>query len=285
MRKSTSYTCQRCLQALGKAQNPRSAVRSLRGLSTKSRPESIIRPRPKSQYPQRVLGRRTSSVAEQQGLSAGNGMSTFPSATGAQKVYPEEGTFVLRPNDLFNPLSTSPLSAMRKRAAYMKLHAHCPHPDHRQTRHSIGPDDPEGRKPSTGGLSPAHVDFECPDCGIPVYCSEEHWADDYESHLEICDQLREINEDDHDMRSGRFFSEFHYPPPSIEEALVNFTNWDTMFYTREFRAVNDERSMRQVSRILTYPITLGSVLHELSPYTIKSGGRLTVEGLKSLSGM
>jgi splicing suppressor protein 51 len=32
-------------------------------------------------------------------------------------------------------------------------------------------------------------------------------------------------------------------------------------------------------------VTIGSVLHELSPYSIKKEGRLTVEGLKSLSGM
>jgi splicing suppressor protein 51 len=42
--------------------------------------------------------------------------------------------------------------------------------------------------------------------------------------------------------------------------------------------------MRQVTRMLTYPQTIGSVLHELSPYSVRSGGRLTAEGLKSLSG-
>jgi splicing suppressor protein 51 len=136
----------------------------------------------------------------------------------------------------------------------------------------------------TGTLPPAHVSFECPDCGIPVSCSEEHWADDYESHLEICDTLREINEDDHDLRSGRFFPEFEYPGAQIEEAMVNMTNWDTYLYSREFRAINDERSLRQATRLLTYPVTIASVLHELSPYSIRSGGRLTVEGLKSLSG-
>jgi splicing suppressor protein 51 len=136
-----------------------------------------------------------------------------------------------------------------------------------------------------GKIPPAHVKFECPDCGIPVSCSEEHWADDYEAHLEICDSLREINEDDHDLRSGRFFPEFEYPGDQIEEAMVNMTNWDTFLFSREFRAINDERSLRQATRLLTYPVTIGSVLHELSPYSIKKDGRLTVEGLKSLSGM
>ena len=109
--------------------------------------------------------------------------------------------------------------------------------------------------------------------------------DDYEAHLEVCDTLRQINEDDHDLHSGRFFPEFEYPlHPQLDEALVNMASWDTLLYTREFRAIDDERSMRQATRLLTYPLTIGSILHELSPYNIRKGGRLTVEGLKSLSG-
>ncbi len=71
----------------------------------------------------------------------------------------------------------------------------------------------------------------------------------------------------------------------MEEAVVNMTNWDTFLYTREFEAINDDRSMRQVTRLLTYPLTIGSVLHELSPYHIRKGGQLTAEGLKSLSAL
>ena len=191
---------------------------------------------------------------------------------------------LLKPNNLFHPLTRSPSPEMRQRAAYIKQHAFCPHPSHSQTRQPISPDDPEARKARTGALPPAHVRFECPDCGIPVSCSEEHWADDYEAHLEICDTLRQINEDDHDLRSGRFFPEFEYPGDQLDEALVNMTNWDTLLYTRDFQAINEMRNLRQVTRMLTYPTTVASVLHELSPYSIRSGGRLTVEGLKSMSG-
>ncbi|KAL2259968.1 hypothetical protein VTK26DRAFT_6180 [Humicola hyalothermophila] len=134
-------------------------------------------------------------------------------------------------------------------------------------------------------MAPANVDFECPDCGIPVYCSKEHWADHYEAHLEICDTLRQINEDDHDLRSGRFFPEFEYAGPQMDEALINMTNWDTFLYTRNFNAIDADRSMRQATRLLTYPITIGSIIHELSPYHIKAGGRLTPEGLKSFSAL
>lgn len=108
--------------------------------------------------------------------------------------------------------------------------------------------------------------------------------DDYEAHAEICDTLRQANEDDHDLHSGRYFHEFRYPGPQIEEILVNMTNWDTFLYTREFNAINEDRSMRQATRMLTYPMTIASIIHELSPYNIRAGGRLTVEGLKSLSG-
>ena len=192
---------------------------------------------------------------------------------------------ILEADDLFHPFTSSPVSAIRKRAAFIKHQAYCPHPSHHQTRISTSPHDSESRKASTPTTQPAaHVKFECPDCGVPTYCSEEHWADDYEHHLELCDTLREINEDDHDLHSGRFFSEFEYPGPQIQEALVNLTNWDTLLYTRQFRAINEMRSLRQATKLLTYPITIGSVLHELSPYNIRENGRLTTEGLKSLSG-
>ncbi len=70
----------------------------------------------------------------------------------------------------------------------------------------------------------------------------------------------------------------------MEEAVVNYTNWDTFLFTRDFDAIDDERSLRHATKLLTYPATIGSVLSELSPYNIRRGGRLTTEGLKSFSG-
>ncbi|QIW96187.1 hypothetical protein AMS68_001705 [Peltaster fructicola] len=165
----------------------------------------------------------------------------------------------------------------------MRQNAYCPHPEHQATRIALSPDDLEARK--TGTKPPAHVRYECPDCGIPVSCSEEHFASDYEQHLQVCDTLRQINEDDHDLLSGRFFNEFQYPGFQMEEAPVNMMNWDTLLYSREFEAIDEERPMRQATRLLTYPLTVGSVLHELSPYSLKSGGRLTPEGLRSFSAL
>jgi mitochondrial splicing suppressor protein 51 len=296
MRSPASYTCHRCLNALRINSRVRQQPILTRQLTLGARSDSIkteksIRfpenVRTKQQELQRATGRRAVSSLGPQGQTVKSEPPEFRSPAGlaSTPVPVTEGRPLLMPNNLFHPFSSSPSPEIRRRAAFIKQNAYCPHPDHHQTRLPTNPDDPEARKSMKGALPAAHVKFECPDCGIPVSCSEEHWADDYEAHLEICDTLREINEDDHDLRSGRFFPEFEYPGDQIEEAMVNMTNWDTFLFSREFRAINDERSLRQATRLLTYPVTIGSVLHELSPYSIKKEGRLTVEGLKSLSGM
>jgi hypothetical protein len=187
--------------------------------------------------------------------------------------------------NLFHPFSTSPAPDIRQRAKFIRRNAFCPHPSHQPTKLTQEPHEEENGVAS-GAQPPAHCSFECPDCGIPLYCSEEHWADDFESHLKVCDTLRQINEDDHDLRSGRRFSEFEYPGPQIiQEAVINMTNWDTLLYTRQFEAINEMQRLRQATRLQTYPMTVGSVIHELSPYTYGSGGRLTLEGVKSFTGM
>ncbi|KAF2266499.1 hypothetical protein CC78DRAFT_559329 [Lojkania enalia] len=192
---------------------------------------------------------------------------------------------ILTEDNLFHSFTHSPIPELRKRAAFMRQHAYCPHPSHKPTRIPHSAADLESRKSSATGTQPAHANFECPDCGVPVYCCEEHWADDYEAHLEVCDIIREINEDDHDLRSGRFFGEFRFAEPQMEEILVNMSSWDTYLYTRDYDALNEDREMRQATKLLTYPMTIASVLHELSPYNIRRGGRMTPEGLKSFSAL
>lgn len=285
------YTCLRCIRALQRSFRAGRELSSShvhhRNFSVPAKKASQVElPRHGATISRRTnhQRRQTSAVATQvESLGSLNGLQE-PSGLAYENFRKPTQRF-LRPNELFHPFASSPVPEIRRRAAFTKQHAYCPHPDHQQTRAPVSPHDPEARKTTTGSLQPpAHVDFECPDCGLPVYCSEDHWADDYEAHLEICDILRQINEDDHDLRSGRLFPEFEYPGPQIDEIMVNMTNWDTFLYTREFNAINAERSMRQVTRLLTYPLTVASVLHELSPYNIRKGGRLTYEGLKSLSG-
>jgi len=292
---ASEYTCNRCLQVLGRgirAQasliRPRCFPASRRGFKSSifpvaRDPGSNLRSGPQSRDSQVQSTRAASSSAAQNAWNS----NTRPkvNSSSASTSDQSQGTRVLlKPNNLFHPFSKSPAPAIRQRAAFIRQNAFCPHPSHQQTRLPTSPHDPEARKSPTGSLPPAHSHFECPDCGIPVYCSEEHWMDDFEAHLEICDTLRQINEDDHDLHSGRFFPEFTYPGPQDDNFVINMTNWDTFLYTREFEAINHDRSMRQVTRMLTYPVTIASVLHELSPYNIRKGGRLTVEGLKSMSG-
>lgn len=221
------------------------------------------------------LTRSSSGIAQAASLFGHN-----PNSASDQQP---SGERVLREDQLFNSYTNSPIPRIRQRAAFMRQHAYCPCPDHQPTRLSES-GQPLRQSANTSRLPPAHVDFECPDCGVPVYCSQEHWVADYEAHLQVCDTLKQINEDDHDLHSGRFFPEFEYAGPQLDEAMVNMTNWDTFLYTRAFKAVDSDRSMRQATRMLTYPVTVGSILHELSPYSLRQDSRLTPEGLKSLSG-
>ncbi|KAL7275179.1 translational activator for mitochondrial COX1 [Rhizina undulata] len=245
-------TCQRCLS-------------SLRPLSTFSIPRAL----PRTALLQWPRKSPASMVPRRSFLSVFKKDEPIPLAPADVAAMPtpkgDQSRLLLKPGNLFHPMDKSPSPSMRERAAAIQRTAYCPHTEHHQSG------------------TPEHVAFTCPDCGVPTYCSEEHWLADYENHLLICDTLREANEDDHDLRSGRFFPEFEYPGEQMDDALINFTNWDTFLYTREFRAINDERPMRQVTRLLTYPTTIASFLHELSPYDLKH--RLTVEGLKSVTAL
>ena len=285
----SGYTCQRCLHSLRGIAHIRTSASVYHQLP-KRRPKSTnTRPRlhnaPTVTSPQRCT--IASLEAQRQDVRIdGSGVHSSPGLA-ENSSSSLSGNVLLEPNNLFHPFSESPSPDIRRRSAFMKTHAYCPHPSHHRTRIPLSPHDPESRKtPEKSDQPPAFVQFECPDCGIPVSCSEEHWADDYESHIEICDTLRQINEDDHDLRSQRFFPEFKYPGPQMEEMLVNMTNWDTYLYSREYQAIDDDRRLRQVTRLLTYPMTIGSILSELSPYTIshRKGGRFTAEGLRSLAG-
>ena len=255
---TSNYTCHRCLYALSKAARPntRSLVRksssyARRGQTSSSTTRS---PRPQHDHSQ-PQSKILNPFSKRSAHAAATPGPKFEWESGEYKniiyppslPYPETyGRILIEPDDLFHPLSKSPIPDMRQRAAYIRQHAYCPHPDHQQTRMPVSPNDPETRKVARGApLPPMHVKYECPDCGTPTYCSEDHWADDYEAHLEICDLLRQINEDDHDLRSGRHFPEFEYPGPLYTEFQFNLTNWDTFLYTRQFEALNDDSSMRQ----------------------------------------
>ena len=106
---------------------------------------------------------------------------------------------VLSQDDLFHPFSQSPFPQIRARGEAIQKLAPCPVcatercDEHVHTK-----------------AQPRAVKFECPDCGWPTHCSEEHWRAD-EEHRKYCGRLREVNEDEHDLRSGRRLREFELP--------------------------------------------------------------------------
>ncbi|CAG8461182.1 9223_t:CDS:1 [Funneliformis caledonium] len=171
---------------------------------------------------------------------------------------------ILSQDDLFHPLSTSRFEDLRQRYKQICVFGSCPVCSSQESEIKNQPK------------------YECPDCGFPTHCSLEHYLQDKEQHKdsETCSMLRQINEDEHDLRSGRRMIEFEFPSSQPLDEQVNMSNWDTFLYTRGFPSMDNNRSVRHVSKLLTYPITISSVLHEYGPYT--TNNRLTNEGLKSL---
>ena len=108
-------------------------------------------------------------------------------------------TTVLGEDDLFHPFSESPFPAVKARGEAIRSLAPCPICSSSQGGYS-----------DETGTKPLGVKFECPDCGWPTHCSREHWEMD-EDHAKFCLRLREVNEDEHDLRSGRRMYEFELP--------------------------------------------------------------------------
>ncbi|ORX44619.1 hypothetical protein DM01DRAFT_1340376 [Hesseltinella vesiculosa] len=181
------------------------------------------------------------------------------------KTEPEQDSkLVLTQDNLFHPLSASPIKELRDRAAIINKYGVCPVCDNDGHEHH-------------------HPVFECPDCGYPTHCSKDHYLEGRDAHQHVCSILRQQNEDDHDLRSGRTMTEFEFPSSQSFDETVNMGNWDVYFYTRSFPSMDSDRSMRHVSKLLTYPATVASVLHESSPYQF--GKEVTVEGIRSISAL
>ena len=110
-----------------------------------------------------------------------------------------ESTPVLSQDNLFHPFSASPFPALVARGEAIKSLVPCPvcasHHDHTHGHTKA---------------QPRSIAFECPECGWPTHCTKEHWLADT-NHARYCSRLREVNEDEHDLRSGRRLREFELP--------------------------------------------------------------------------
>lgn len=111
---------------------------------------------------------------------------------------PPEPIPSLSQDDLFHPFSESPFPQVRAKGKLISSMAPCP-------VCAAGHKHGDPKQPLVKA-----VKFECPDCGWPTHCSEEHWREDKE-HEKYCSRLREANEDEHDLRSGRRMPEFELP--------------------------------------------------------------------------
>jgi mitochondrial splicing suppressor protein 51 len=119
---------------------------------------------------------------------------------------PKAPESILSQDNLFHPFSKSPFKPIRDRGEAIKKLAPCPVcTENASTSASASGNDHIHAEPTK-----KHVEFECPDCGWPTHCSEEHWKAD-EEHQRYCGRLKESNEDEHDLRSGRRMTEFEPP--------------------------------------------------------------------------
>ncbi|CAI5756209.1 unnamed protein product [Candida verbasci] len=155
----------------------------------------------------------------------------------------------------------SPYESIRTRSALIKAKALCP-------------------------ITSKSINYICPYSGIPTHHSKEAWEQDTEYHkLKKYEQLKKVNLYEHDLRSGRKFTEFAFPGKQDKNFTINLGNWDSFFYTRDFPPMNDEFNLAAATKVLTYPLTIASLFYKFSPYEIEPKGPITLEGAKSLAAL
>lgn len=76
----------------------------------------------------------------------------------------------------------------------------------------------------------------------------------------------------------------HDAGPIDYDDTVSFANWDVFWYTRGFPSMDTERMRRHASKLLTYPLTIASVLHQNSGLTL-ANQRVTPAGIRSLAAL
>ncbi len=94
-------------------------------------------------------------------------------------------------------------------------------------------------------------------------------------HQAFVPDLRRIYDDMADLRSGRQFLEFDFPGPREEWQRADLTNWRAFLSDRGFKSphgtignargeeqvAGEERSIRHISSIFTYPLTIAHAIY------------------------
>jgi len=163
--------------------------------------------------------------------------SLFRKAKSSIKPEPQP---ILSEDNLFHPFSKSPFPAVRARGEAIQSLAPCPvcasSHDHLHAHTKA---------------QPRSVKFECPDCGWPTHCTEEHWGGDVE-HQKYCSRLREANEDEHDLRSGRRMREFELPGKTVSSVIPQPTHVNALWPSRT-TGYRSRYILRQLGRLLVHP--------------------------------
>lgn len=174
---------------------------------------------------------------------------------------PPVGPDVPQISNRFYPWDKSPCPEIRERAARIKSIAKCP----------------------VTGLD---IRYTCPLSGIPTHHSRQAWENDTNYHQnKIYEFLKKVNIYEHDLRSGRSFPELEFPNEQIKERAVNLEHWDLFFYTRQFYSMDTEFQLAAATKMLSYPISIASIMHTFSPYSLQPKGPITLEGLKSIAAL
>ena len=164
---------------------------------------TLLRAQSRVSLPRHLLSKKCNIARSQQTRTF---LSLFKKKPSEQAANAQKKP-ILSQDDLFHPCSKSPFPAVRERSAAIQKLAPCP---------VCAESCAQGHPHATRKI----VQFECPDCGWPTHCSEEHWAADAE-HQRYCGRLREANEDEHDLRSGRRMREFELPGTFFLEHCLN----------------------------------------------------------------
>ncbi|KAG0668523.1 translational activator for mitochondrial COX1 [Maudiozyma exigua] len=199
--------------------------------------------------------------------SSANGLSTIQSRSivgfvrNALGLEPPPNPDEPQVSNRFFPWDQSPSEDLRARAARIKKCAKCP-------------------------VTGKNIEYTCPISGIPTHHSKEAWQKDENYHKnKIYEKLKKVNMYEHDLRSGRSFPEFNFPNAQGMDRAVNLQNWDLYFYTRGFYSMDTEFQLATVTKMLSYPLTIASIMHEFSPYSLYPRGPMTLEGLKSIAAL
>lgn len=142
--------------------------------------------------------------------------SNFRTFFGQLRQKRQEKTVVVDEENTFFQLSSSPIPELRARAQRIKRICRCPI--------CVSQANDSDAKVN-GQLERKPLEFECSNCGYPTHCSKEHWEKDSE-HIKYCNKLREVNEDDHDLKGPREKTEYYLPGthnvPSLSLLSLNF---------------------------------------------------------------